>query len=157
MHQAKNLWPSLSRETAWLLPGNLCKGFPGGPVEKNPPAMQKTQQVWVWSLSYIDPLEEEMATHSSILAWKISWTEEPGGLQSMGSQRVGHDWATSLTHSQINCYENVCTDFCMNIKLHFCEINLRSKISGLPGHFMFSFIRNCQVVFQNGLYYFHSH
>ena len=99
MHQAKNLWPSLSRETAWLLPGNLCKGFPGGPVVKNPPAMQKTQQVWVWSLSHIDPLEEEMATHSSILAWKISWTEEPGGLQSMGSQRVGHDWATSLTHS----------------------------------------------------------
>ena len=40
-----------------------------------------------------DPLEEEMATHSSILAWEIPWTEEPGGLQSTGSQRVGHDWA----------------------------------------------------------------
>ena len=41
-----------------------------------------------------DPLEKEIAIHSSILAWKIPWTEEPGGLQSMGSQRVGHDWAT---------------------------------------------------------------
>jgi len=46
---------------------------------------------WVRPLGWEDPLEKEMATHSSILAWKISWTEEPGGLQSMGSQRVGHD------------------------------------------------------------------
>ena len=46
-------------------------------------------------LGWEDPLEKEMATHSSILAWKISWTEEPGGLQSMGSQRVSHDRATN--------------------------------------------------------------
>ena len=46
---------------------------------------------WVRFLGWEDPLKKEMATHSSILAWKISWTEEPGGLQSMGSQRVGHD------------------------------------------------------------------
>ena len=44
-----------------------------------------------------DPLEKEMATHSSILAWRIPWTKEPGGLQSTGSQRVGHDWETSLS------------------------------------------------------------
>ena len=56
------------------------------------------QETWVWSLGWEDPLEKEMATHSSILAWRISWTEEPGGLQSMGSQRVGHDWATN-THT----------------------------------------------------------
>ena len=55
---------------------------------KNLPAVQETQ---VQSLGWEDPLEKEMATHSSILAWKISWTEEPGGLQSMGLQRVGHD------------------------------------------------------------------
>ena len=55
---------------------------------KNLPAVQET---WVRSLGWEDPLEKEMATHSSILAWKISWTEEHGGLQSMGSQRVGHD------------------------------------------------------------------
>ena len=52
------------------------------------PAMQET---WVSSLGQEDPLEEEMATHSSILAWRNPWTEEPGGLQSMGSQGVRHD------------------------------------------------------------------
>ena len=60
------------------------------------PAMWETQ---VWSLGQEDPLEKEMATHSSTLTWRISWTEEPGRLQSTCSQRVGHDWATSLTHS----------------------------------------------------------
>ena len=59
---------------------------------KNLPAVQET---WVRSPGQENPLEKEMATHSSILAWKISWTKEPGGLQSMGSQRVGHDWATN--------------------------------------------------------------
>ena len=49
------------------------------------------KETWVQSLGWEDPLEKEMATHSSILAWKTSWTEEPGGLQSMGPQRVGHD------------------------------------------------------------------
>ena len=58
-------------------------GFPGDSVVKNPPAMQETQ---VQSLDWQDPLEEEMATHSRILAWKIPWTEKPGRLQSMGSQ-----------------------------------------------------------------------
>ena len=59
---------------------------------KNLPAVQET---WVRSLGQEDPLEKEMATHSSILAWKISWTEKPGGLQSVGSQRVEHDWVTN--------------------------------------------------------------
>ena len=58
---------------------------------KHLPAMQETR---VRSLGWEDPLEKEMATHSSILAWRIPWTEEPGGLQS---QRVRHDWASSLT------------------------------------------------------------
>ena len=56
---------------------------------KNLPAMQETQETWVRSLGWEDPLEQEMATLSSILAWRVPWTEEPGGLQSMGSQRVG--------------------------------------------------------------------
>ena len=60
---------------------------------KNLPVVQETQ---VWSLGQEDPLEKEMATHSSILTWKIPWTEEPGGLQSMGSQRVRHDWVTNI-------------------------------------------------------------
>ena len=55
---------------------------------KNPPAMQETH---FQSLGWEDPLEKRMATHSSILAWRIPWTEESGGLQSMGSQRAGHD------------------------------------------------------------------
>ena len=58
-----------------------------GSVVKNPPAMQETQEIWVWSLSWEDPLEKEMATHSSIPAWEIPGTEDPGGLQSMGSQK----------------------------------------------------------------------
>ena len=59
---------------------------------KNPLAMQETQETWwVRSLGREDPLEKEMATHASILTWKIPWTEEPGGLQSMGPQRVGHN------------------------------------------------------------------
>ena len=57
----------------------------------NPPAMQETQETWVLSLGQEDPLEKEMATRSNIPAWEIPWTEEPGGLQYMGSQRVGHD------------------------------------------------------------------
>ena len=52
------------------------------------------QKIWVRSLGQENPLEKEMATHSSILAWKIPWTEGPGGLQSMGSQRVGHSLVT---------------------------------------------------------------
>ena len=60
---------------------------------KRLPAMLET---WVPSLDWEDPLEKEMATHSSILAWKIPWTEEPGRLQSMRSQRVRYDWATLL-------------------------------------------------------------
>ena len=58
---------------------------------KNPPTMQETQEKEVRSLGWEDPLEKEMAIHSSILAWRIPWTKEPGGLQSMGLQRVGHD------------------------------------------------------------------
>ena len=64
------------------------KGIPGGSVVKKLPAMQKTQ---VLSLGREDPLEEGTATHSSTLAWRISWTEETGRLQSIGSQRVGYD------------------------------------------------------------------
>ena len=58
---------------------------------KNSPAVQETQEMWVRSLGQEDPLEEGMAMHSSILAWRMPWTEELGRLQSVGSQRVGHD------------------------------------------------------------------
>ena len=73
--------------TRGVNPGLLhCIGFPGGSDgKKHLPTMQETQ---VRSLGWEDPLEKEMATHSSTLAWKIPWTEEPGGLQSMGLKRV---------------------------------------------------------------------
>ena len=60
-------------------------------VVKNPPAMQETQQTWVQSLGQEGPLEEGMTIHFSLLAWRIPWTVKYGGLQSIGSQRVGHD------------------------------------------------------------------
>ena len=67
------------------------RGFPGGSAVRNPPAMQELQETWVQSWDQDDPLEEGMAIHSSILAWEIPWTEELGGLQSMGLQRVRYD------------------------------------------------------------------
>ena len=69
----------------------FSQDFSNGSAIKNPPAVQETKESWVPSLVREDPLEEEMATHSSILAWKILWTEEPGGLQSIELQRVRHD------------------------------------------------------------------
>ena len=69
----------------------IMMGFPGGSVVKNSPAVQETQ---ARSLGCEYPLEQEMATHFSILARKIPWAEEPRGLQSMGSQRVEHDLVT---------------------------------------------------------------
>ena len=75
---------------------------------KNLHAMRETQ---VWSLGQEDPLEKGMATRSSILAWRIPWPEEPGRLQSMGSQRVGHDWATEQQH---------CSFRCKALQCHYC-------------------------------------
>ena len=88
----------------WVLPwARLLSGFfiyttqfnpQSGSIRrvKNLPTMQET---WVQSLDLEDPLEKGMATHSSISAWRIPWTEEPGVLQSMGPQRLGHNWATN--------------------------------------------------------------
>ena len=75
-----NMWTSLVAQTV-----------------KNLPAVQET---WVQSLDWKCPLEKEMAIHSSILSWRIPWTEEPGGLQSVGLQRVKHDQATN-THTSV--------------------------------------------------------
>ena len=65
--------------------------FTGGSAVKNLPATQDMQEAWVQSLGWEDPLEKEMVTSASVLAWRIPWTEKPGRLQSMGSQRVRHD------------------------------------------------------------------
>ena len=106
-----HLWSQSSQMTALtlLLPWwKTLKGSsfpnPKGPslvaqTVNNPPIMQET---WVQSLGWADPLEKGMATHFSILAWRISWTEELGRLQSMGLQRVGHDWATNTFHFHVH-------------------------------------------------------
>ena len=70
----------------------------------NPPIMQEMR---VGSLGWKDPLEKGMVTHSSILAWRIPWTEEPGGLQFRGLQRVGHDLAAEHVSMQLSSYRNL--------------------------------------------------
>ena len=89
------------------LPNCRWKGFPGGSVVKNLPAVQELQETWVWSLGQEDPLEKGMATHYSILAWRIPWTEEPSGLQSMGLQsQTQLKWLS--THTTINHRKSWC-------------------------------------------------
>ena len=78
---------------------------------KRLPTMRET---WVRSLGWEDPLEKEMATHSSVLAWRIPWREEPSRLQSTGSQRVGHDWVTSLSPSLSFLYSSDWWTSCFN-------------------------------------------
>ena len=96
MTSAKTLFPSQvsfpGSRAVYLLGGVGCHlGFPGRSAVKNLPAMPEMQETWIQSLGWEDPLEESIATHSSILARKIQRTEEPGGLQSIGSQRVRHN------------------------------------------------------------------
>ena len=91
---------------------------------KNLPAMLET---WVQSLGQEDPLEKKMATHSSLLAWKIPWSEEPGRLQSVGSQRIRHDWGTNfLSLHSIIIFDDA---FPSGIDLHlFRQLRERSKV-----------------------------
>ena len=82
-------WPENTNQK--LLMVDIFMGFTRSSAVKNPPAMQETQ---VWTLGWGDPLQKEITTYSSIFVWEIPWTEEPGGLQSMGSQRERHDLVT---------------------------------------------------------------
>ena len=93
------------QEEGYVLNANLrcMEGFPGGSVIKKKKIHLSMQEIQVGSPSWEDPLEKEMATHSSILACEIPWTEEPGRLQSMGSQRVKHDLVTKK--QQQRCME----------------------------------------------------
>ena len=106
--------------------------------------VQETQETWVWSLSQEDPLEEGMATCSSSLAWKIPWTEEPDGLQSIGSQRVGHDWACMhIAYEKGNLLVHVSErvkqdrrDYCRNL-----DSQTRTRIQWIFFFFDVSFYR----------------
>ena len=93
---------------------------------KHLPTMQETQ---VQSLGWADLLEKEMATHSSILASKILWTEKPGRLQSIGSQRVGHDRATSLSLSSAFSKTN------LNIRKFTVHVLLKPGLENFEHHF----------------------
>ena len=85
---------------------------------QNLPSMQETQ---VRSLGQEHPLEKGMATHTSNLAWRISWTEDPGGFQSMGSQRVGHDWVTN-THNIVSVFLPVNSKSSEQIQLEIIDM-----------------------------------
>ena len=87
--------PQLHRVMGWPF-GAILSASQATLVDQTVKRLSAMQETWVWSLGRKDPLEKEMATHSSTLGWKIPWKEEPGWLQSTGSQRVGHDRATSL-------------------------------------------------------------
>ena len=88
----------MSNKSLFTYKYKTSQSFPDGSVVNNPPAVWET---WVWSLGWEDSLEEEMATHSSILSWRIPQTEEPGRLQSTGSQRGRHNWSNyTHTHTQ---------------------------------------------------------
>ena len=84
------------------------------------------EETHVWSLGWEDILEKGMATHSSILAWRIPWTEDPGGLQSMGSQKVGHDWI-ALAYTDTGIIYNIYNTF---IYLNYIFFFIHSSISG---------------------------
>ena len=107
-HWESFLYKALARNGASLVAQRL----------KHLPAMRDT---WVQSLGWENPLEKEMATHSSLLAWRIPWAEEPGGLQSTGSQRVGHDRTTSLSLSLWSGMEARRSSGFLIIILCFCK------------------------------------
>ena len=103
INQSGTGWGAAAKE---IFPDSCVssQGFSGGSVIKNPPAMQESQEMGAWSLGQENPLEDCMATHSSVLVWRIPRTELPRGLQSVGSQRIGPDWrdiASMHTHQLI--------------------------------------------------------
>ena len=127
-----------AKQSTWteILPHPVCMDWLSwelvAQIVKNLPAMKETQETWVQSLGREDPLEEGMATHPSILAWKISRTEEPGGLQSMGSQRIGHDWATNTLTLSLAMY-NLIFPLVLNLESSLGSPQVFSEQASCPG------------------------
>ena len=110
----------------------LSKGFPGGSVVKNP----DKQKTWVRSLGLEDPLEKEMATHPSILAWEIPWTRVPGGLQSARLQTVRYNLAIKQQpqHKTLRSHQSVLRS---HEKMHTASSVVRGRITGMQRHSSF--------------------
>ena len=104
-----------------------AQSFPRGSSGEAPTCQCRRCETQFQSLGQEDPLEEEMTTHFSILAWRIPWTEEPGGLQSMGSQRVGHDWATELNWTELNLIDLYNSDECISLYVKYNSIGIIKK------------------------------
>ena len=105
--------------------------------------MQEIQEMWVWSLGWDDPQEEEMATHSSILAWKTPWTEEPDGLQAMELWRVEYDWVNKRANAQESFWSmSLSSSFLYWESNSYLEYFIKKKIKGCDitlGAFKISF------------------
>ena len=108
--------------------------LPHGSAGKNAPASQETQETWVQSLGGEDPLQEEMETHSSILAWEFLCTEEPGGLQSTGSQRVEHDRVQRYT-------------LCASIRKMCSKVTASSLTKGFIGELYFQVVGKTSILY----------
>ena len=116
----------VAKSRTWLSNWTELMALPGLSWMKNLPAMWEN---WVQSLGQEDLLQKGMVTHSSILAWRIPWTEKFGGLQSMGSPRVGHSWATNTSTSiafptELLLYRN--WNFMINVPCHLCQFSVSS-------------------------------
>ena len=86
--------------------------------------MQETQETWIWSLGQEDPLEKALATHASILAWKIPGTENPGGLQSMESQRVRNDWLIKHSTAYTNHKQIEYLNYFVGVQLTYNKLHI---------------------------------
>ena len=121
------LWPSVGR----------LVGLPDSSAGKESTCNagdRREKEKRVQSLGQEDPLREEMATHSIILAWKIPWTEEPGGLQSKGSQRIRHDWETEHTCREVSMSQCLSRDsffICKRLELCTFPVTFSAKALGL--------------------------
>ena len=93
------------------------------------------QETWIWSLGWEDSLEKGMATHCNILAWRIPWTEEPGRLQSIGSQRVEHDWAINTAQQHIKTFRCAGFRYQAMISLTFSHASSRRCAIVIYPHF----------------------
>ena len=95
---------SLAHNHSYYILHKIIIVMTGGTVVKNPAASAGDAEDWVWSLGCADPLKEEMAAHSSILAWRIPWTEDPGELQPWGRRRARHDLCTDACANDSHIY-----------------------------------------------------